>query len=100
MPDELHLKSQALPAPHVACPLHTLPPASQMKSQSAPGWQLTSLQLPEPLQSKAQLAPALHTLPLQLLPPPEQSNVHFEPLSQTAPVHAPLLLHLKLHVAS
>lgn len=37
LPDELHSKLQVLPTPQVACPLQTLPPALQMKSQSAPG---------------------------------------------------------------
>ena len=37
LPDELQLKPHVWPAPHVACPLHTLPPPSQVKSHLAPG---------------------------------------------------------------
>lgn len=42
----------------------------------------------------------MHTLPSQLLPPPEQSSEQVEALSHTMPLHLPLLLQLMSQVAS
>jgi hypothetical protein len=83
LPELLQSKSQVMPSLQVAVPLHCEPPPSHLKSHSAPGWQSTSLHLPDVLQSKAHTAPGLQVVPLQLLPPPEQFSVHVESLSQT-----------------
>jgi hypothetical protein len=87
-------------APQLAWPLQVLPPPSQLKSHSAPGRHSTFRQLPEPWQSNEQLAPLRHTVPSQLLPPPEQSKLQVASLSQTSSWHWPLLLQENAQVAS
>ena len=70
LPELLQSKSQVMPSLQVALPPHCEPPPSHLKSHSAPGWQSTSLHLPDVLQSKVHAAPGLQIVPLQLLPPP------------------------------